>query len=951
MVMLLTIHLKYQTTLFLVTQPHGGGGGLDIGVSTERPWLQSYPMNNTVLISNSFFINNHAAFGGGLNTYAGSVGFFEAYANNSLYCEGCSFVNNTALGGSAVYVNSDSNQNNGPQPIITITYTNCSIEKNAVNVKTTSNSGSSIGRGAFFVTNVAVRFSGSINFTENNGTALYLDSTSANFTNNCTVIFSNNSGYNGGAIMLSGKSNIIVNTSGYFHFSNNNATKLGGAICALTGSEHIYAFMGSCFLKLLNHTNPRYHHNETNLHFVFTGNSAVAGSDIFVTSIAPCDKLCGINHYSQSEHFFDKYCLGKFTLNSTKMVATLPASVNTCFENSVLAIIPGIVTHLDIAQNDELGTDVNRLFPLTAKVHDPSNNVSIDPFYTVLSNNTVILRGSPSTEIKELWLESNTIRHTIKFTLTFCSPGYVLSSEGKCVCFALLKNESHFYPLLHCEPNGSVAIAINAWAGYANISNASQHNLYTGVCVAPLCNRNLSKSCLLNNQRCSLPQSVQELEMAICGENRRGQLCGRCIQGKVVYYHSKEFTCGSSANCRYGSLIYIASELIPVTVIFLVILVFNISLTSGALYSFVFYIQILSRLDVTAFDSTTQTVFDVFQVLLGIFSFEIRNGEFCVIHTNSIMHMLAIKYLTLVYAFILVLTTILILKVNSCYKCVKLCRKCGRRNIRGSIVDGLSAFLVLCYFQCAVVTSSILTPSYLYNLNAAHYKVVPMFDGELEYFQGTHLMFAVPACLCLVLILIPPPTILILEPILTKLFNMNSCTGTQVAWLYNRLRLKLMPFLDSFQACFKDRYRYFAGLYFLYRLIIPMSNIFVQTPGHYYGYTLGIFLVILFSHTFLQPYKKKWHGRLELFLFFNIVSLLILTIYNYYGINRNAIVVQLVLTSLSFGYMIIYAAIKIHQQCPLMKIPKFCQTSSVEIDDDDNDDMSDNFPYRLLVNQ
>ena len=45
------------------------------------------------------------------------------------------------------------------------------------------------------------------------------------------------------------------------------------------------------------------------------------------------------------------------------------------------------------------------------------------------------------------------------------------------------------------------------------------------------------------------------------------------------------------------------------------------------------------------------------------------------------------------------IAAVLVLRLHSCYCCVKLGHRCGRRNIRGSIVDGLSAFLVLCYFQ------------------------------------------------------------------------------------------------------------------------------------------------------------------------------------------------------------------------------------------------------------
>ena len=330
--------------------------------------------------------------------------------------------------------------------------------------------------------------------------------------------------------------------------------------------------------------------------------------------------------------------------------------------------------------------------------------------------------------------------------------------------------------------------------------------------------------------------------------------------------------------------------------------------------------------------------------------FDIQNDgmQFCIIKTDSIMNLFMIKYATLAYAFFLVLATILIMRMHSCYSCVKVGRRCGRRNIRGSIVDGLSAFLVLCYFQCAAVTSYILKPSLLYSIHHEWYTTVPMFDGELDYLKGAYLWYAVPAFLCMIFILIPPPTILILEPILTKLFSMDCFTNTAPMWYYNRLRLKLMPFLDSFQACFKDRHRYFAGLYFLYRLLfIMIISISFEGPQRYYSLVICLFMFLILLHVFLQPYRKRWHGLLEIFLFIIIVtSLLIITLYNFtfHMLNGAALItVQLLLISFSIGYMVVYIAFKIYQKLAQLKKETPVSRECTEVNDN-----TESLPYRLL---
>ena len=564
-----------------------------------------------------------------------------------------------------------------------------------------------------------------------------------------------------------------------------------------------------------------------------------------------------------------KKCFGIFTITSSgKNIATSPKNYTIQFQGTVL---PGLETALKITQYDEFGDDVSKLFPFTARVQSSRQNARVAYYH----NNSIMIIGFPGDE-GELQLESSKYTLATRFNVSFCGPGFQFHNESlKCTC-------SENYNSIQCK-NESPVITSNYWAGYIN--DTTPDSLLTGLCITKLCNPNNCD----HSQSCSLPPMADEraLEKQICGDSRHGRLCGRCDDNTSVYYHSASYTCGNNTSCSYGIPIYIVSELLPVTIIFLVILFFNIRITSGAVYSFVFYIQILSQLNLTAFktihieDRFTRYAVDVFQLVIGIFSFEIQSGGFCIFQTDTIMNLLMIKYATLVYAFFLVLGTILFMRIHSCYSCVKLCRRCGRKNIRGSIVDGLSAFLVLCYFQCASITSSILTPSYIYSIYHIWYTTVPMFDGELDYLKGAHLWYALPAFLCILFILIPPPTILILEPILTKLFSMNCFTRTP-KWYYDKLRMKLMPFLDSFQACFKDRHRYFAGLYFLYRLLfITIASIIVQDPQYYYGLVIALFMLIIPLHAFIQPYKKKWHELSEMSLFFIIISLLIITLHNF----------------------------------------------------------------------
>ena len=86
--------------------------------------------------------------------------------------------------------------------------------------------------------------------------------------------------------------------------------------------------------------------------------------------------------------------------------------------------------------------------------------------------------------------------------------------------------------------------------------------------------------------------------------------------------------------------------------------------------------------------------------------------------------------------------------------------------------------------------------------------------------------------------------------------------------VYSKLRLKLMPFRDSFQASFKDKYRFFAGLYFAYRVLIPLFywNFRETLLTSYISVEILIFFIV-FLHVLFRPYKVLWHNLLESAIF------------------------------------------------------------------------------------
>ena len=221
-----------------------------------------------------------------------------------------------------------------------------------------------------------------------------------------------------------------------------------------------------------------------------------------------------------------------------------------------------------------------------------------------------------------------------------------------------------------------------------------------------------------------LPQSFAELSKTVCGERRTGIVCGRCQNNYTVHFHSPGFLCKPTepAGCKLGWFFYILSEVVPITVVFIVVLVFNISFTSGAVNGFILFSQLLASLDIyaggiTVFSESEQNIFNAvtqgYQIVYGFLNLDFFNAEslsFCLWKGASALDMLAFKFFTILYTMLLIVVVIWVMN-----KCGGRClgKYCRITAIKISLIHGISTFLVICYAQCVKISLSLLLPVHL----------------------------------------------------------------------------------------------------------------------------------------------------------------------------------------------------------------------------------------------
>ena len=447
---------------------------------------------------------------------------------------------------------------------------------------------------------------------------------------------------------------------------------------------------------------------------------------------------------------------------------------------------------------------------------------------------------------------------------TSCAPGF---DDDPCQCKA-----SEYRGLLKCDSERAY-ITRGYWIG-----ECENGTLCTGNCPFGFCSYNDSKDY-------RLPGTVSELDEYICGDTRTGVLCGECRPGYSVSYHSYIFRCTSNANCKYSWLLYIVSDLLPLIVFFIIVTVFNISFTSGAINSFILFAQLQDSL--ALHDNRVAHVYLAKRYLISIsnfvyrfFNFDFFSMEelsFCLWKGATTLDAMTFKYVTVFSGLILMLICVFV--VNS--SIVKRCLSCLRPStLRSSLIHGLSAFFVMCYSQCARVSLRILTPGYLSKEKHQYIKTVVYRSGHLSMFEPVHLKYAIPAMFFSSTLLLLPPLVLILYPLLGKILDRFDLNESKIANFISRL--VPMQLLDCFQSSFRDDVRFFAGFYFLYRVFVQAAFSYSRSLSEFYC-ILEVFLIVISTlHAIVQPYKKKKHNVVDLLLFATLAVVNVLSLLNYH---------------------------------------------------------------------
>ena len=382
-----------------------------------------------------------------------------------------------------------------------------------------------------------------------------------------------------------------------------------------------------------------------------------------------------------------------------------------------------------------------------------------------------------------------------------------------------------------------------------------------------------------------------------------GRLNGACKSNNCVPINSPYFQCTNNGSVRddiaidginkglaINLLIVLTIEIIPVTILVILIIVLNIKLTNGSLNGYVFFCQIVSislpMINSVWFFKTNINVVNSITFPHNIWNLNFLNViPFPVCITPTMGSLGAITFWYVIAAYPLLLLFFLygwITMYNKGFKCVVIITRPVHRllarfwhmtNIEPSFTHSISSIYVLCFTQFAATSLKLLHFTKWYSLtNESETGIAFYYDGTLDYFGYPHAFLGVLAIIVLIVVVFIPTVYLLLHPF--KWFHKI------LDWCKLKRPQFVMTLVDDYTGAFKNGcnntndYRYFAGFYLLLRVfIICLHYIRIQQYLNIMGIQISIFVVVGGTITIFRPYRKNIHNFSE-FLLLLVLSFL-----------------------------------------------------------------------------
>ena len=877
-----------------------GGGGARVAMFMFFV-NDSIIYSNNVIFAGCTFSRNNAYYGGGFSFYT-SINS-PNYPVNQLQLFDCDFTENIARLGAAIDFSIFHPSINGTHPKVLIR--NLNVHRNFA-LFHGAQPGTIIGIGTVYIDTLAVQFAGTVNFEDNNGSALALTgSCQVDILNNSKIEFRRNLGRNGGGLVIYGNAFIVTHINSSLVFIDNTAEYHGGAIYHYTSGERDRFGSGNCFLRYFDIFRTPQEWTST---FYFESNKANKQDNaIYSSMILPCvwggaqgstnasdTQIKQVFCWNENWHYRNS---SNYSVDCYKQIFTAPSRFQI---DSTYHSMPGRTFSLNVNVFDDVGNPITDktvflLRILNGSASFPGNGTYSD--YAYISHGRVNLFGQQnSTVMVQVETDDSVIiENQIEVILKPCPPGFYPSNSSdtsaqECLC------DKDYNGYIRCnQTDYSSSIFRSGWIG--TVPGFGNTLLFGSSPYLPALNP---------RQFFGLPQDPGDLPDYFCNSiNSEGVLCGKCKEGYGVAADMVESACVpcSPNSLRYSWIWYILTEFVPVTLFFALVFIFSMTVTFGPLNSYIFFAQVITTvmkvygngvIPIQTITSASSALTNIFVIPYSVWNMNFFRHilpKYCLSPNWNTLTVLNIGYLQAIYPIFLLLIFVVVMTLYSkgVPIIVCLCRplhRCLARfrqwsNLRQSITGGMAVFVVISYMKLLLVAFYILTPEQLIYSNGSTAAKVFFYDGDI-FFNKANVGYMIPSLIVLFFTTIPP--FLLVYPTCLRILWHLSCRRLPLARLYPSL--KLQAFLDEFHGCYKDGSnggvdcRWFAGFYFFIR--IGLVTMCTQVNTFFVQYTVQVLLFLGAAILFLvfQPYRKSWINQLDIVMFLLLAAISSLSMYN-----------------------------------------------------------------------
>ena len=898
----------YTSSLFNGT----GGGGVRAGYIFYNASRGHY---NRMFFISTCFNNNMAYWGGGVSFYT-SRETDTMVATNTLEFTSCSWQSNSARLGAAVDLVVWHPMTKGAT--VQVKFSDSLVCGNSVSVA--SILGSYVGIGAFFSDSIPIQFGGSMLFTENNGSALVITSSSVEMLDNSIASFARNVGRKGGAIYLLGHASIRLHDNTTMSFVNNTAIYEGGAIYFQSVSESNLISTENCFIQFNDITVAPWNWTSK---FYFKGNTANRLSNsIYVTSLLQCiwGGAYGPSNGAHESFIEQVFCWGDaWDYNGRKCsseIMTAPAQFTVTKTPYNMTAFPGVNTEIPVRVLD----DYNRLVtgPQVFGVQSLTNSVWLNSVY--ISDYTLQVFGWPNSSA-DLYMETadpRVLYTLVSIDLLSCPPGFVYIAErSTCVC------GKGYAGLVRCSQEELKAkLRVGGWMGIldsVNVIMAGNHPYSQGSLFV---------------EYFDLPNETTALDQSICGSlHRTGALCADCLNGYSPAFTSPSFDCVpcSDTAAKYHWLYYILAKFLLPTIFFMLVIVFRINMTSGPAHAFIFFAQILltkpnvKYIPIQELNSPFEFFQDFYVIIYGLATlnfFYPLIPPTCLSPEIDVLKLIVLEYVVAVYPLVLILLIYITVKLyeSGIRPVVCFCRPIHRCfahlrrswDLQRSLADAFGTFVILSYTKFIFVSIYFLLPTSLYDDHGAIMQYVLYFRGSTLFLSRDHIPYFLLGLIFSFFILLLP-LLLLVYPLRLLQNCLKLCCCKECV---PGVRFTLL--LNIFQGCFKDGTngtrdcRYFAGLYLIFRIIIFVV-IVATTPNWLLQFLVNQLLFMAGTLLFatVRPYSVDFYNNVDAIIFTILAAINTLSLYTNYLETLDthdvwSLVLQYILIYCPLIYMVVY---------------------------------------------